>query len=386
MKICVITTTRAEYGLLRNFLKLIDSSKKFKLDLVVTGSHLSKEFGETIKEIRQDGFKNFEKINIIKNIYNNEINPYELLSELLLKFSKYLKKNKPNLIIVLGDRYELISICYSAVIFKIPICHFHGGESTGGLIDDVTRHAITKFSHIHFTAHKVYKKRVLQMGENPKFVHNIGGMGAENLNSFEYLEKGDLEKKIKFNFINKTCLVTFHPETLSNLSITEQVNGLMKALEMKKDLRIIFTYPNIDPGSKKIIKILKKFTKKNYKRSILIKSLGSKIFYSVLKNVNFVIGNSSSGLLEVPSFKIPTINIGERQEGRLRSKSVIDCRYDYDSITKAIRKALSKSFIKSLKKSGNIYDNGHSSKKAFKILSNIDFNILLKKKFYDIKN
>lgn len=385
MKICIITSTRAEYGLLKNFIKNIRSSSKFKLQLIVTGTHLSSQFGKTLNEIKDDNIQNFYKINILdKKLKNKEVHPSSILANTILKFSKFFKLKKPDLVVVLGDRFELIGICSSAAINKIPICHFHGGESTHGLIDDVVRHAVTKFSHIHFTSHQIYKKRILQLGENPKYVYNIGGLGAENLNKIKLLKKNELEKKIKFKFIKNTCLFTFHPETLSKLKIKEQLNGVMKVLNNKKDLNIIFTYPNIDPGHSEVIKIIKDFHKQNKNRSILVKSFGSLLYYSTLNNIDFVIGNSSSGLLEVPSFNIPTINIGTRQDGRLRNRSVIDCDYKYSSILNSVNKALSKSFKNSIKKDKNLYFQKNSSFNALRIIEKINLKKLLIKKFYDI--
>jgi GDP/UDP-N,N'-diacetylbacillosamine 2-epimerase (hydrolysing) len=382
VKICVVTTSRAEYGLLKNFIKKLLKNKKFKLKLIVTGAHVNNQFGNTINEISSDGFKNFYKINILKK-NDSELDAIDTVATCLSKISRVLRKIDPNLLCVLGDRYELLGVCYSATLLKIPICHFQGGEATQGVYDDTVRNCITKMAHIHFAATEVYKNRIIQMGENPKFVFNIGGMGAENLKKNKNLSKFELENFLGLNLSKSTCLLTFHPETLSKISIKEQIKPLFKACLKFKNLNIIITSPGADPGYKTILNEIKKFTNRSSK-FIFVKSLGSKKYFSILKYLDFLIGNSSSGLLEFPNLKKPTINIGKRQDGRIKALSVIDCNNDEKSIIKAIKKAQSKNFLNQIKKTKNFYYKKNSSLLAIKILEKINLGKIVPKKFYDI--
>ena len=382
IKILVITSTRAEYGLLKNFISLSSKSKKLKLQLIVTGTHLEKEFGYTIHEIKQDGFNNYIKLKYLTG-KDTTISITKSVGFGMYKFGKIFKKIKPDLLVVLGDRYELISACYAATLARIPICHFHGGEQSQGVIDDVTRNCITKLSHIHFVATEKYKKRIIQMGENPKNVYNIGGLGAENVKKNNKLSKKLLEKKYNIKISEPFCVVTFHPETLSNIKIELQIKPLLNVLANINNLNMIFTSPNADLGYKKIISMIKKFANKDPKKIFYIKSFG-KNYYSLLAHSEFMIGNSSSGILEFPSFKKPTINIGDRQNGREKALSIIDCKNNKESIKNAINKARSKKFLFKLKNVKNPYDNGLASQKAIKIIENVNYKNILKKIFFDI--
>ncbi len=383
IKVSVITSTRAEYGLLKNLAYLLNKSKKFKLQFVVTGTHLEKKFGNTIKEIRKDGFKNLKKLKYLTG-GDNTISITKSIGNGMIKFCKIFINNKPDLLIVLGDRYELISSCYSATLLKIPICHFQGGEQTYGATDDVVRNSVTKLSHIHFAATKKYKKRIIQMGENPKYVFNVGGLGCENIKKYNKISKKVLEKKYNIKISEPFCVATFHPETLSNINILNQIKPMLQALRRYKDLRIIFTYPNADIGFKKIISEIKYFVNEDKNNRFFVKSFG-KDYYSLLGYCDFVIGNSSSGILEFPSFKKPTINIGFRQGGREKSLSVINCKNNLQSILIGIKKAKSQKFLEKIKNLRNPYYNGNTSYKSFKILEKINYKDILKKKFYDLK-
>ena len=383
IKVSVITSTRAEYGLLKNLAYLLNKSKKFKLQFVVTGTHLEKKFGNTIKEIRKDGFKNLKKLKYLTG-GDNTISITKSIGNGMIKFCKIFINNKPDLLIVLGDRYELISSCYSATLLKIPICHFQGGEQTYGATDDVVRNSVTKLSHIHFAATKKYKKRIIQMGENPKYVFNVGGFGCENIKKYNKISKKVLEKKYNIKISEPFCVATFHPETLSNINILNQIKPMLQALRRYKDLRIIFTYPNADIGFKKIISEIKYFVNEDKNNRFFVKSFG-KDYYSLLGYCDFVIGNSSSGILEFPSFKKPTINIGFRQGGREKSLSVINCKNNLQSILIGIKKAKSQKFLEKIKNLRNPYYNGNTSYKSFKILEKINYKDILKKKFYDLK-
>ena len=382
-KICVLTATRAEYELLKKILYLLKKSTKFKLELIVTGTHLEKKFGETISQIKKDGFKNFRKF---KYLLGNDsvLSITKSVGYGMFKFGKIFRDMKPDLLIVLGDRYELISACYAATLARIPICHLHGGEQTQGIIDDVTRNCITKLSHVHLVATKKYKNRIIQMGENSKYVFNVGGPGVENIKHHKKISKKLLETKYNLKISNSLCLATFHPETLSNKKIELQMTPLLEALSNKKNLDIIFTSPNADFGYKKIMSMINNFIKKDFKKRFYIKSFGED-YYSIIDHCDFIIGNSSSGILEIPSYKKPSINIGDRQKGREKSLSVIDCKNNKKSIEKAIDKARSKKFLVKLKNVKNPYDNGSTSLKSIKIIENLNYKKILDKKFINLK-
>ena len=322
MKICLITGSRSEYGLLRRLMFKIKKSKKLNLDIVVTGMHLSKKFGFTYKDIIRDGFKISEKVNLGLNSDSIEstINSINMGTK---GFTKVYKKIKPDIILVVGDRSEIFSAVIAASFSRIPIAHLHGGELTEGAIDEALRHSITKMSHIHFVANSEYKKRVIQLGENPGRVFNVGGLGVDNIKNLKLLTKNELEKELKFNFKERNILITFHPETLNKAKVKKQFNEVLKALKKIKNTNLVFTMPNSDLGNAIIFKMIKTFVKKN-KNSYFFTSMGQLRFLSCLKHFDGIIGNSSSGLLEMPSFKKGTLDIGDRQRGRLKAKSVIN--------------------------------------------------------------
>ena len=380
IKISIITGTRAEYGLLKNLMLKVNNSKKFTLQTIVTGMHLIKEFGNTYKTIEKDGFKKIKKINInLKGDMPNDI--CKAISKGFVGFSDLYKKNTPDVILLLGDRFELVPAAYAATIHRIPICHIHGGEETFGLIDDPTRHILTKTAHYHFVANKVYKKRVEQMGEHPSRVYNVGGLGVDSISHEKIMTKKELEKKLNLKFIDKNVLVTFHPITLENNTTKKHFSEVLKALSKLKKTNIIFTFPNADTFGSIIINMIIKFCNKN-KNAHKYQSLGQKKYYSLLKYIDMVIGNSSSGLLEVPTFKKATINIGDRQTNRLKAKSVIDCDCREKQILKAIRKGYSKNFQQKLRYTVSPYGVGGESNKIIKILNPVSFKNFLKNKFY----
>ncbi len=383
-KICIVTGTRAEYGQLHLLMKEINNSKKLSLQVLVTGTHLSKNHGYTVNEIIKDKIKIDKKIDI--NISSDkEVSILNSMAIGLTKFYHGLINLKPDLVLILGDRYEMLSVAISCLLSRIPIGHIHGGELTEGLIDDPIRHSLTKMSHIHFTCTSEYKKRVIQLGENPVNVYNVGGLSVDNLKKIDLLTKSEIEQKFNFKFLKKNLLITFHPLTLIARSEgLKHLNELLLALKTLEDTLLIFTMPNADPHSRKIFTTIKKYcsTKKN---ALIFSSLGYINYLSCLKYVDAVVGNSSSGLVEVPSFKKATINIGDRQKGRIKAKSVIDCMPTKKDILESIKKSYSKSFKSSLKKVKNPYGNGGSIKKIIKVLENKEFNNLIKKQFYDLK-
>ena len=382
INISVITGSRAEYGLLKNFLFLLKKDKKIKLNLIVTGSHLSKSHGNTQTEIIKDGFKHFDKIYLnLKKGKNSEI--INSMSKLLTSYEKIFSKRKPDLVIVLGDRYELLPGAICCLINRYNLAHIHGGEVTSGAYDDEIRHCISKIAQLHFVTHKVHKMRLIQMGENKKNIFNVGGLGVDAIQKTKIVKKNEIEKKLNFKFLKKNLLVTFHPVTKEQINTKNQIDNLLSSLKKLKDTFILFTGVNSDTNYLIVEKQIKKFIKKT-KNCKIIPSLGQKNYLSILKYIDGVVGNSSSGILEVPSFKVATINIGSRQEGRIQSKSVINCSYKSKDISKALKKIYDDKFKKILKISSNPYRKIGSSKKIYNIVRRYK-KLNFKKKFLDLK-
>ncbi len=382
-KICVVTGARAEYGLLSSLMELIKNDKDTDLQTLVTGAHLSHEFGLTYREIDQDGFKIDKKIEMILSADT----PSSIIKSTgvgMIGFADALKDLKPDILVLLGDRYELMSASFAALILKIPVAHIHGGEVTEGAFDDSIRHSISKMSWWHFTACEEYKKRLVQLGENPKKIFNVGGLGVDKIKNSKLLSKSELAKQTGIKFKNKNLLITFHPVTLENESAKYQVRSLMDALDRYKDTLLIFTMPNADSNGREIFEIINNFVSENNHRAISFTSMGSLLYLSTLQFVDGVIGNSSSGLLEAPTFKIGTVNIGDRQKGRIKANSIIDCKPTKESINAAIKTLYSNAFRKELKQATNPYGNGNAAEKIFKTLKNEPIPKNLKKEFFDI--
>jgi len=382
-RICVITGTRAEYGLLFWTMKKLLKEESFKLSICVTGMHLSPEFNLTFKNIIDDGFHIDEKVEMLLSS-DSSIGISKSIGLGVISFSEVFDRIKPDLILVLGDRFEIFSACTAAMISNIPIAHCHGGEATEGLIDEAIRHSITKMSHIHFTSTNVYKKRVEQMGEDPSKVFNVGALGIENINKLKLFSYDEFEKRINLKLRKIVILITFHPVTLENSSSKKQFSQLIKSIDKLDNSTIIFTKPNADMDGRVISELIDSYVIENSKKSISYVSMGQKLYLSAIKYSNIVIGNSSSGLIEVPSFKKATINIGDRQKGRIKGCSVIDCDPIESSITKSINIALSEKFGNKLKSASNPYGFENSSSKILKTLKEINFEDLLKKQFYDL--
>ena len=384
-KILIITGSRAEYGLLKNLILKIKNDKRLESKLIVTGSHLSKEYGNTYKEILKDKINIFDKIRIDLN-KNFEISISRCVGKAIIDFSTIFEKYKPNIIIVLGDRYEIFASVIAATFQKILVAHISGGDTTLGALDESMRHSISKMSYLHFVSSNQSKKRVIQLGEHPSRVFNVGHLGTERIFQTQFQSKEKIEKNFKFKFLKKNILITYHPVTLENNSSKKDFLEILKSIEDLKDTRFIFTYPNSDANGKIIIDMIENFIKNNQNNAIAFKSLGTEKYYQLLNHVDCVLGNSSSGILEVPSFKIPTINIGDRQKGRLLASSIINCPPDRKKIKKNIKKIYSSSFNKILKNLYNPYKFKQSSNKIYKIIKNYNLPINLKKKFYDIKS
>jgi len=381
-KICVITGTRAEYGLLRWLMDGINKSMKLDLQIVVTGMHLSPEFGLTYQEIENDGFKIDRKIEML--VSSDSANGIVKSMGLgMIGFTDTLTELKPDLIVVLGDRYEIFSAVATAMIFRIPVAHLHGGEATEGLIDESIRHSITKMSHLHFVAAEEYKKRVIQLGEQPDNVFLVGGLGIDNIIKLDLLERKDFEKSIDFKLGIKNLLITFHPVTLEENTSEKQMNEILMALKELKHTHLIFTMPNADTDGRIIFQMIENFVN-NHPHAKSFTSLGQLRYLSCIKHVDGVIGNSSSGLAEVPTFKKGTINIGDRQRGRIKAESVIDCKPTAKSISDAIKKLYSLELQQKLKTVKNPYGSGGASEAIVKTLENISLKTILKKKFYNM--
>lgn len=381
-KICVVTGSRAEYGLLRPLIDNIKKSDQLKLILIVTGMHLSPEFGLTIGEIENDGYVVTDKVEMLLS----SDTPSSISKSIgigLIGFSDKLNFYKPDLVVILGDRYEILSAAIPALISCIPIAHIHGGESTEGAIDESIRHSITKMSNFHFVAAKKYRERVIQLGENPENIFNVGSLGIDNIKKIKLLSKDKLQKLLDFKFGSKNLIITFHPVTLELNSGENQFKELLDALFELEEISLIFTMPNSDSNSRIIMQMIEKFCKER-KNSKYFKSLGQLNYLSCLNYVDGVVGNSSSGLIEAPSFKKATINIGDRQKGRLKAKSIIDCSPDKNSIIKSINKIYSQDFKNILKNVINPYGNGGASESISKIITEIKLDNILKKKFFDI--
>jgi len=382
-KICVVTGTRAEYGLLYWLMKEIELDSHLELQIIATGMHLSPEFGLTYKEIEKD-FKIDRKIEMLLSS-DTAIGISKSMGLAQISFAESYEELNPDIIVVLGDRYEMYSAVSSAMIARIPIAHLHGGESTEGLIDEPIRHSITKMSHLHFTATEEYKNRVIQLGEQPKTVFNVGGMGIENIKRLKLLNKEEFEKSIDFRLNKKNLLVTFHPVTLEKSTAKNQFQELLDAIDELEDTNIIFTKANSDTDGRVINQMIDEYVSKNSYKSVGFTSLGQIRYLSALQYVDAMVGNSSSGLAETPSFKIGTINIGDRQKGRIKADSIIDCTPDKLDITKAFKKLYSERFQKSLKDTKNPYGDGCASKEIVSVLKSVKLDEILKKSFYDVR-
>ncbi len=384
--ICVVTGTRAEYGLLSRLMRIIEDSPKARLQVIVTNMHLSSRFGNTYREIEADGFTIDYKIPIIDDSEDdNAVTTVKSMARALDGFADAYNVLKPDLIVLLGDRYEILAAAASALIERIPIAHIHGGEITEGAYDDAIRHSITKMSHLHFTSTERYRERVIQLGESPERVFNVGSLGVENIKMLRLMDKETIEKELGFAIDRDTILVTYHPVTLGNRTAEESIADFISVLDERKDLRVIFTMPNSDTGGRVIEEKINQFVSRNAGRSKAFKSLGALRYLSVMRNVAAVVGNSSSGLIEAPSFHIPTLNIGERQNGRISAGSVYDCASDRQSVQIGLRKILSEEFRRNALSTENPYEKVDTAAEIFKVISSYPLEQLGQKHFYDIR-
>lgn len=376
--ICVVTSTRADYGLLSWLMKGIDKSTSLLLNLVVTGTHLSSEHGDTYKFIEADGFKIAKKIDILSGTGISGVG--KTAAKALEQFTKYFESTKPDAVIVLGDRYEILAVAQAAGIAGIPVIHLHGGEISEGANDDLFRHAITKLSAFHFTSNKEHRKRVIQMGEQPSAVKVSGALGIENIRKLKLLSKKELGKLFGINFQKRVFLITFHPATMEKEKPETQFLNVLKAVSIFKDTTYIISKANADAGGEKINALIDRFSKEN-KNVLARHSFGQLNYLSLMKAADIIVGNSSSGIIEAPSLQTPTVNIGTRQKGRVAAESVYHSGTKEKEIINAISKALKN---KTKTDFLNPYDHGNASTKIVAVLEKLNYTKLIPKKFYDL--
>ena len=382
-KFCVITGSRSDYGLMQILINKIHKDKSIDLKIFATGMHFLPEFGNTYKEILNDNLKIEKKIKIM-NYFDTPTSISKFTGLGISRFASVFKSIRPDLLVVLGDRYEIISATIAASFHQIPIAHIGGGDTTLGAFDEWIRHSITKMSWFHFVSNPLSKDRVIQLGENPKRVFVTGHLGVDRLRNIKLLSKKLIEKKMKFKFNKKNILITYHPVTLEKNTSASQFKEILLAVSKLKDTKLIFTYPNSDTFGRIVIDMIKKFTSSRKNDSIKFSSMGHINYLSVLKNVDCILGNSSSGLIEAPSLKIPTINIGDRQEGRLKAKSIIDSKPVKSLITKSIKKVYSTKFKMNLKYTHNPNEYNDTANKIYNIIKNTTIPLELKKFFYNL--
>ncbi|MBF0381951.1 MAG: UDP-N-acetylglucosamine 2-epimerase (hydrolyzing) [Magnetococcales bacterium] len=378
-KICVVTGTRAEYGLLYWLLDALKSAEDFQLQLITTGMHLSPEFGLTGHAIEAQGFVVDAKVEMLLSS-DTGVGTAKSIGLGIVGFADAFLRLRPDLVVVLGDRFEMLAPVQAALPAQIPVAHIHGGELSQGAIDDSIRHAITKMSHLHFVAAEPYKRRVMQMGEEASRVFNVGAPGLDHLVNGDFPDREAWEMETGFTLAQQNFLVTYHPPTISESGVGG-LGSLLMALEQFDNTRIIFTKANADAGGRKINKIVAEFVSGRSDKCVLFDNLGSRLYLGLLRHVDLVVGNSSSGLIEAPFFAVPTVNIGHRQDGRLKAASVFDCDEDVDMIVDTIKTALqSKPAV-----NDSPYGQGNSAQKILQILRNTDFSTLINKKFHDLE-
>jgi len=383
-RICVITGTRAEYGLLRPLMNKLYPEEGIQLQVIATGTHLSPEFGMTYTDIEKDGFVIDERIEIVLSS-DTPIGISKSMGLAMISFCEAYERLKPDMIVVLGDRYEIFAAVSAASVARIPVAHLHGGETTQGAFDEAFRHSITKMSYLHFTSTEVYRNRVIQLGEAPERVFHVGALGIENIKSIPLLSRAQLEEQLGFHFDRTTVMVTYHPVTLEQSTSESQFTSLLTALDEFKHVRIIFTKANSDTEGRTINAMIDQYANNNPDKAIAFTSMGQTRYLSALQFVDAVIGNSSSGIIEAPSFHVPTINIGDRQKGRLQAESIVNCGADKEEIANSLNQVLSVEFREKIKDIVNPYERDHTSDRIIVEIKNaLAKGIDLKKTFYDL--
>jgi len=383
-KVCVFTSTRADYGLLRNLIKEIHVCPELHLQLLVSGTHLVADQGMTINEIQADGYV----LDQCVDIDLSDDSPEGICNSMGLAVSKYgkaLMELQPDMLVILGDRFESFCCAAAANVCRIPVAHIHGGETTEGAIDEAFRHSITKMSHLHFPCCEAYRQRIIQLGESPDHVFNVGALGVENIRKMEMMGKTELEAAIYFNLDQPFFLITFHPVTLEKATAGKQFAELLAALDQFPDHKCIFTQANADTDGQIINKMIYDYVEEYPGRCMFTPSLGYLRYLSALRLCSAVIGNSSSGIMEAPALNVPTVNIGDRQKGRIRAKSVIDCNPTLASIQAAVEDAISFEFSKTLGSIVCPYEKQGTAEKIKVLLRDTDLNSIMKKKFYNLE-
>lgn len=383
-KICFFTGTRAEYGIMSRLMRMVKESEDCDIQIIATNMHLSPEFGLTYKEIEADGFIINKKVEMLlsSDTANGTVKSMGLAT---IGFADALEDLKPDLAVILGDRYEMLAAAQACLIYKIPIAHLYGGEITEGAYDNSIRHAITKLSSLHFTSTEEYRKRVIQMGEEPDRVFYVGSLGVDNIKHESIMSRDELERSLNFHLGDKFLLITFHPVTMENATAASQCDDLLKALSAVNDeYQLLFTLPNSDTDGRIIASKVKEYVSAHVKKSLVVDSLGKKRYYSALKYATAVVGNSSSGLVEAPSFGIPTLNIGNRQKGRTRGESVIDVEASYQEMYLGLQKALSENFRAIASAGKNPYEKENTLQAIFNVIENHPLHNIGEKHFYDL--
>ena len=385
-RIGIMTGTRAEYGLLKSLMQEINKDNDLELYLIVSGMHLSPEFGMTYKEIEEDGFEINAKVEMLLSS-DSPAGISKSIGLGVIGFADEFQRADLDMLILLGDRYEALSAAISAMVMRIPIAHLHGGELTEGAIDEGIRHSITKMSYLHFTSTEEYRRRVIQLGENPESVFCVGAIGVENIKKINLMTKEELERSIHFEIDENTVIVTYHPVTLENNTVEEQFLNLLEVLDRNPKIRMIFTKANADTNGRIVNELIDKYVAQNSERACAFMSLGQKRYLSALKYCRIVIGNSSSGIIEAPSFGKPIINIGDRQKGRICADSVINCGYTQQEIQQAMETALTEEFENKARNCRNPYEKENTAANIISVIKDYLLNdkIKLKKGFYDIK-
>lgn len=385
-RIGIMTGTRAEYGLLKPLMQEINKDNDLELYLIVSGMHLSPEFGMTYQEIEEDGFEINAKVEMLLSS-DSLAGISKSIGLGVIGFADEFQRADLDMLILLGDRYEALSAAICAMVMRIPIAHLHGGELTEGAIDEGIRHSITKMSYLHFTSTEQYRNRVIQLGENPERVFYVGALGVENIKKINLMTKEELERSIHFEIDENTVVVTYHPVTLENNTVEEQFLNLLKVLDRNPKIRMIFTKANADTNGRIVNELIDKYAAQNSERACAFMSLGQKRYLSALKYCRIVIGNSSSGIIEAPSFGKPIINIGDRQKGRICADSVINCGYTQQEIQQAMETALTEEFENKASNCRNPYEKENTAANIISVIKDYLLNdkIKLKKGFYDIK-
>ncbi|EKE75427.1 UDP-N-acetylglucosamine 2-epimerase [Gallaecimonas xiamenensis] len=382
-KIAVFTGTRAEYGLLYWVIKALHESDQAQLQLLVGGMHLSPEFGYTLTQIEQDGFAVTEKLEFLLSS-DSPVGISKSTALALISTAEALDRHQPDLLVVLGDRFEAMAAAQAAMIARVPVAHLHGGEATEGVIDEAARHAITKMAHLHFTATDAYRQRVIQLGESPERVFNVGAPGLDSILTLPLLARESLPQAIGFNLDKPYFLVTYHPVTLSAGGASQSLDQLLAVLDEYPDHQLVISYPNADTHSRKLIELLEGYRARHPERVFLVQSLGQLRYLSLMKHCVAVLGNSSSGIIEAPSLGVPTVNIGIRQKGRIAGASVVHCADDKAAMAAAIKSVLSPAFQERCRHAKNPYGEGGASQKIVETLLAFPLQGILEKSFFDM--